>query len=123
MKSAEAPAAAARAPASTPALDGFDESGCRGHIHPVRPHERLDERAAAGSEAGRIAYGLGKLPGVLVERRCDGEQPAVDVLQVLEVQRAFLLTGEFLGQTVNTGLPTMPDSISALVFTPTTATL
>ncbi len=68
--------------------------------------------------------GSRQLGEMLVDRRRDVQQAAVDVLQVLEVQRAFLLPGELVdASTVNTGRPTMPDSISALVLTPTIATL
>ena len=43
---------------------------------------------------------LRELRDVLVEVRRQVQQPALDVLQMLEVQRAFLRRGELLGTSI-----------------------
>ena len=35
---------------------------------------------------------------MFLERRCNGQQTAIDVLQMLEVKRPLLLAGEFVGE-------------------------
>ena len=75
-------------------LDGIGKHpGCR-YVHAARPDERLDE-GAAGERAAAGVHRGGELADVLVERRRQPQQAAVDVLEVLEVQRAVLLPGEF----------------------------
>ena len=79
-------------------FDGLDETVRGGHVEAVRPHKRLDERPRLLIARGLPPHGVGQLRQVLRHRRRGREQPAVDVLEMLEVQRPFLLPGELVRQ-------------------------
>ena len=71
----------------------LDELPGRRRVEPVRAHERLHERPRL-RRIVLTAHGACELREMLVHRRRDVQQAAVRVLQMLEVQRAFLLSGE-----------------------------
>ncbi len=64
-------------------------------IEAVRPDESLDEPAGAQTLGAVAIQHLRELPGVFVQSLRLEHEPAIDVLQVLEVQRAFLRGREF----------------------------
>jgi hypothetical protein len=90
--------AARRRPPGRFQFHGGDKPIGSGFGEAVRPDKRFDKGAASRVSSALAPHGIRKLPAVLHERGRDREQAAVNVFQMLEVQRPFLLAGEFVGQ-------------------------
>ena len=96
-------------------FDGGDEARGGRDVDAVRADERLDESTAARLIV-RPADGGFELRHMLLHGVRDAEDAAIDMRQVMEMERAFLRIAELRREHGGTARPTIALSISALVF-------